>query len=266
MFQPVLPLSGYSGWRFLERTLETQREAFADSPTIRRNTDYFREKIGSIRTAEGLVNDRRLLEVALGAFGLDDDISSKAFIREVLQDGTLADDALANRLSDKRYRLFSEAFGFGNLGARTATAGFAQDIVERFEAKRFEVAVGEQDSDMRLALGLSTDLADIVGQDLSDDARWFTMMGNPPLRKVFETAFGLPAAFGQADIDKQLDTFRENAASAFGIEAFSDFGAAEQQEDLIRLYLLRSQVAAGAAMSSGTVALNLLQAAPLTRA
>ena len=72
MFQPVLPLSGFPGWILLNRTFESQSEAFNASPQIVRDTDYFVEYIASVRTAEELVADRRLLSVALGAFGLED--------------------------------------------------------------------------------------------------------------------------------------------------------------------------------------------------
>ena len=88
-YTPAIPLSGYAGWAFLKRTMPTQQASFNAAPQNKRDEDYFREKIGTINTAEQLVNDRRLLRVALGAFGLDKDINNKFFIQKVLQDGTL---------------------------------------------------------------------------------------------------------------------------------------------------------------------------------
>ena len=101
-FQPVIPLTGYLGWRFLERTSDAQQDIFAKSQPVQRATDHFREKIGKVNSAADLVNDRQLLSVALGAFGLDADINNRAFIQKVLEDGTLSQDALANRLADNR--------------------------------------------------------------------------------------------------------------------------------------------------------------------
>ena len=75
-FQPIVPLTGYVGWRFLQNTLERQQETFNQSSQVQRDTTYFRENIGKIQTAEELVNDRRLLSVALGAYGLDEDINN----------------------------------------------------------------------------------------------------------------------------------------------------------------------------------------------
>jgi hypothetical protein len=70
-FQPLIPLAGYSGWAFLNRTMDSQKSAFNESNEIKRDTEYFKENIGSVESAEDLMSDRRLLSVALGAFGLD---------------------------------------------------------------------------------------------------------------------------------------------------------------------------------------------------
>jgi hypothetical protein len=258
-FQPVIPLSGYTGWRFLQRTLDAQQSAFVKSVPVQRATEYFRENIAKVRTSDDLVNDRRLLEVALRAFGLEADINSKAFIRRVLDDGTLSKDALATKLSDKRYEAFSREFGFGDLGARTGFPRFAERIIARYEARSFERAVGEQNPDMRLALNLSVGLTDVTSQASSDKAQWFAVMGNPPVRRVFETALGLPPSIGTIDIDLQLKSFQERSRATFGTEKVSDFRDPATQEKLIRLFLVRSEVQTSQSNSARSVALQLLR-------
>lgn len=259
-FQPVVPFSGYSGWRFLERTLDKQQAAFNESVPVKRATEYFRENIGSIQTADDLMKDRRLLSVALGAFGLDDDINSTFFIKKVLEDGTISDDALANRLSDQRYRDFSRAFGFGaDELPLTSLSTFADSIIDRFEARQFERAVGEQDNNLRVALNLSTALDDVITQNQSDNARWFGIMGSPPLRAVFEGALGLPSSIARIDLDQQLETFKRRADATFGTDSVEDLTGPETQEKLIRLYLVRSQIETGASVSGTSIALTLLQ-------
>ena len=79
-YSPAIPLGGYAGWAYLKRTMTAQTTAFNASPDLKSDEDYFRAKIGQITTADQLVNDRRLLKVALGAFGLDKDIDNKFFI------------------------------------------------------------------------------------------------------------------------------------------------------------------------------------------
>ncbi|ADO43488.1 DUF1217 domain-containing protein [Ketogulonicigenium vulgare] len=258
-FQPVLPLSGYTGWRFLSQTLERQTAVFAASGEVAMNSTYFRDTIAKIQTPEDLLADRRLLSVALGAFGLQDDLNAKAFIKRVLVEGTDDKTAFANKLSDKRYAALANAFGFGNEGgARTADAGFADTILARYTAESFELAVGEQDNTMRLALNLSGGISDVMQHATSDSAQWFAMMGDSPLRSVFETALGFPTGFGQIDIDQQKQQFMARAKATFGVESFADFTDPAVQEKLIRLFMLRSEMNNSSLNSPASVALKLL--------
>ncbi len=258
-YQPVLPLSGYTGWRFLQRTLDTQTKAFTQSPEIKRATDYFKENIGKVRTVDDLMKDRRLLDVSLKAFGLDDDINNKAFIRKVLAEGTLKDGAFANRLSDKRYTEFARVFGFGDLGARTGLATFPDAIINRFNSRQFEKAVGDQDNDMRLALNLGTGIKDVLTNSSTSTGQWLGVMGNSALRVVFQTALGFSASFGQIDLDQQLVAFKSRARSVFGTDDLKSFTDTALQDKLIRLYMVRSEAAASSGSSPASRALTLLQ-------
>lgn len=259
-FQPVVPLAGYAGWTFLTRTLERQQEAHASAVVRQRDTDYFAERIGTITSAEELVEDRRLLSVALGAFGLDEDINNRFFIQRVLGDGITSEDALSNRLADKRYRAFSEAFGFGEgLPPRTLLSGFATEIVAAYRERQFEIAVGEQDESLRLSLAAVRELEDLSVRSVSNDTQWLTIMGTPPLRAVFETAFGLPSAFATLDIDKQREILQEKSARVLGTDQVADFADPDLREQLIKTYLLRNQVQSGLSASApGQIALQLL--------
>ncbi len=261
-FQPVIPSSGVVGWRFLQRTQEAQVEAFNQSPRLQREVDYFLENISNVQTAEDLVKDRRLLSVALGAFSLQDDINNRYFIQKILSDGTGSDDALSNKLTDERYKKLSAAFGFGPGEVRTT--GFSDamsDIVESYREMSFEVSVGKQDDTMRIALYAQRELSALADKDVSEDAKWFSVMGLPPLRSMFETALGLPSAFGQIDIDQQLEIFREKTRAVTGNGSFSQFSDPGMVEKFTTLYLARSQIAQmSAANSAGANALALLRA------
>ncbi len=260
-FQPILPLDGYAGWRFLSSSLQGQTERFSRNPVQQRDMEYFRENIGKITRADDLVSDYRLLRVALGAYGLQDDLRNRAFIGKVLADGVTDDSALSNRLADKRYREFSEAFGFGSdLAPRTQSAGFADKILGRFERQEFERAVGTRNEDMRLALNTQRELADIAARGQADTTAWLTILGNPPLRKVFETAFGLPESVGSLDLDRQLEIFRTGADRAFGSSEFMQFTDPDKVETLIRDFTIRAQIGNGPSpFTPGATALILLQ-------
>lgn len=266
-FQPVVIGPGITGWRFLERTYNSQFEAFNKSPQLDRDTEYFLENIGSVQSAEDLVKNRRLLSVALGAFDLQDDINNKYFIQKILEDGTQDDQSLANRLADARYEKLSKAFGFGPGELQLTTLDFKmEEIAEKHRVQSFEIAIGEQDDSMRIGLYAERELMDLATQDISDDAKWFTLMGLPPLQEMFQTALGLPKAFGQIDLDKQMETFRDRMTSLTGNSEVSQFSDPEAIDKIRTLYLARSQIdALGPSNSSSANALALLQSAVIPR-
>jgi hypothetical protein len=261
MFQPVIPSAGLTGWRFLQRTYDAQFETFSNSAIVQRDTDYFREKIGQISTAEDLVADRRLLAVALGAFGLQDDLDNRYFIRKILEEGTVNEDALANKFADTRYKELSAAFGFGPTeSVKTSETSFADAIVAGFQAGSFEIAAGAQDDAMRVALYAQRSLATLASSEMSDDAKWFTVLGDPPLRDLFEKALNLPGEIGQIDIDQQLGVFKDRARSVFGSSDLSLFSDDTLRQDAITKYILRNQLSNfGVGMSGQSIALMLLQ-------
>jgi hypothetical protein len=260
-FQPIVPQTGYVGWRFLERTAETQRVAFEKSPELLRDLEYFKENISKATTAEDLVNDRRLLKVALGAFGLEGDLDKRAYVLKALVEGTDADDSFANRMVDKRYQELSKAFGYGNqFGARVERSDFAESIIAPYKVQKFEVAVGESDESMRMAMVFVREIGEFANSDSADESAWFKVMGNPPLRQIFETAFGLPKSFGLLDVDKQRDVFRDKARKLFGDSSLAVFGGSENVDKMLRTFFARKQISEGSGVGvPGATALTLLQ-------
>jgi hypothetical protein len=260
-FAPVIPFGGYAGWTFLKRTMASQQTALAAAPQEKRDTAYFRENIGAVSTAEQLVGDRRLLKVALGAFGLDDDLNNRFFIRKVLEEGTLKDGALALRLADPRYREFSAAFGFGDFATpNTKLSDFADKTLAAYGQRRFEAAVGQQNDTMRLALNAEREVVTLARRASSEDTKWFTIMGSKPLRQVIQTALGLPASFASIDIDQQLTVLKDRTDRVFGSSTVSQFAEPEKLDRLLRTYLTRAEATSTFGASQNSLALQLLQA------
>ena len=265
-FTPALPFSGYAGWTFLKRTMPTQAATFNAAAQNKRDEDYFRANIGKIDTAAQLVNDRRLLNVALRAFGLENDINNRFFIQKVLQDGTFKPDALANKLANKQYQKLSAAFGFGDFPVpRSKISDFADKILPQFRDRQFEIAVGQQNADFRLALNLQRELPEIAQKpNSSENAKWFSVMGSPPLRKVFETALGLPQSTGTLDLDLQLNVFKSRARAQFGSDSLSQFAEPAALDRLTRRFITRSESLAFEQSGAGNAALTLMQQAVST--
>ncbi len=260
-FQPLVPLGGLAGLRFIERTQEAQQAVFNESPDIAREIAYFKENIHKAATADDLTEDYLLLKVALGAFGLQEDQSKKFFINKVLAEGTEEPGAFANRLVDARYKDLAEAFGYGNiLGANILQSDFADKIVNAYQTQKFETAVGDVDNSIRLALNFKREINDVAQDGIAKDTAWFQIMGNTPLRSVFETAFGLPTSVGALDVDRQLEIFQEKSRALFGDDSITIFQDPENVDKLLNDFMVRSQLGGGPVSSTpGYSALSLLQ-------
>lgn len=260
-YQPVLPISGYAGWALLNRTMPVQTAAFNKSPEVVRDTEYFQANISKVKTADDLVKDRRLLRVALGAFGLDADIDNKAFIRKVLSDGSLKETALANRLSDKRYLSLTQAFGFDLTPPSTQVSTFGADMVKKYQAQQFQVAVGNQDQNLRMALNAQSELASLATSTASETTKWFKVIGNTALATVFQKALALPRSVASLDVDQQLKLYRAKAETVLGSSDLSQFTDKTKVDDLVKKFLVRAQAEELLTQSSsGSLALTLLQA------
>lgn len=259
-FQPTIPMSGIAGWRMLERTQASQKATFDKSADVARDVAYFEANIGKVTSAADLVADRRLLKVALGAFGLEGEIDKKAFLRKVLDEGSTDTKALAVRLTDPAYKKFSAAFGFGDTGgSQTATKGFATTITTAYKTRAFEAAVGESNDDMRLAMNFKREIADLAAGEKGGS--WYSVIGSKSLRQVIEKAFGLPTdSFSKLDVDRQRDILRQKSSSLLGSADLSVFQDATKVSKVIDRFLARSQIDNTASSSSSTSsALTLLQ-------
>ncbi len=258
---PSTPLTGIAGWRFLQRTQESQMEAFKASPVLERELTYFRDNISKITSAEDLVNDFTLFKVALGAFGMEDKVADKFFFKKVLSEGSEAEGAFALKLTDTNYRDMAEAFGFGNAGgARVGESDFAQRIIDAYQVRQFEKAVGESDNSMRLALNFEREIGKYAGGPFPETVSWFQLMANPPLREVFETAFGLPKSIGTLDLDRQRALFQSANERVFGSKSMEVFKDPENMDKLLRNFFAREQINSGPGpLTRGTAAVTLMQ-------
>lgn len=256
-YTPTIPLAGVAGWRFLERTQEKQQTAFEGSAEVKREIAYFQEKIGTITSAADLVADRRLLNVALTAFGLEGDLDKKAFIRQVLDSDLNDTKSLASRLTNDSYYKLAQTFGFTGSPPATAGVGFAAKIIEPYKDRAFEGAVGAVNNNVRLVMNFKREIASLAA---GKGGSWYSIIGSKPLREVMLKAFGLPASFSNIDVDKQRDMLMDKMSSMFGTSSLTGFQDPAAVEKVITRFLARTQVEEGVTgYSPAASALSLLQ-------
>lgn len=230
---------------------------------IETETAFFKENIGTVTSAQGLINSPRLYTYALVTFGLEDKAGRTSLLKRVMEQGTQEPQALANVLGDKRYVDLAKAFEFDREAVSPmAQAGYAKDIVGDYFLHEFEVAVGNVDESLRTALNFERAIPQLAAGDSSDNTKWYQVLGTTSLRNVFESALGLPAGFSQIDLDRQVETLKDKMSSRFGVESFSEISDPKVMEKMIHTYLLQDQVRQGGTVGNGQLALTLLQSMP----
>jgi hypothetical protein len=187
----------YADYLIVARDKTKATERVARQPQIAREVDYYLSKIGKIKTASEFVADRRLMTVALTAFGIGDMVYAKAFVRKLLAEGTDDPSAFANRLADRRYLEFAKIFDFKRYGAATTAFGAAQSgITDKYIRQNLETQAGASNEGVRLALYFERNAPKLeaVSGILADKA----------LTQVVRTMLGLPETFSLYGIDKQI--------------------------------------------------------------
>jgi Protein of unknown function (DUF1217) len=98
----------------------------AADPTVQRQTAYFQANISKVKTVDDLLNNSKLYNYVMTAFGLQDMTYAKALIRKVLEGGVSSSTSLANTLNDPRYKALATAFNFAANGAATTSSASLQ--------------------------------------------------------------------------------------------------------------------------------------------
>lgn len=256
-YAAIVGNGGYTGWRLLERTADAQIQAVAKEPQMQISRDHFMTGAENVKSADDLVSDYRMLKVALTAFGLEGDLRNKAFIKKVLESDLTDEKSFVNKLGDKRYLKLAEALG---LGGKNSASGltYAESVFDSYVEATFQIRVGDQDGNLRLALNAQKELAALAESATSENSFWYMIIGSKPLRAVFEGAFGLPSSFGRVSIDRQLVYFKDHAEKNFGTSDPKIFLESENVEKAIRAFLLRSQVNSSSMTNRFSAALILL--------
>ena len=120
-------ISTYTSYNLITRDIDKSLERVEKQPLVARDTKYFQENIGKINTVDEFVNDSRLFNYAMKAFGLQDMAYAKAFMKKALNEGIRDRDSFANKLADKRYVAFVQAFNFEANGSLTTKYNTARD-------------------------------------------------------------------------------------------------------------------------------------------
>jgi hypothetical protein len=257
-FQPVIPLTGNNGWKFLQSTYDRQLSSLANSPQIKADRAYFTEKLSEPLTKEQFLNDKRLLRVALTAFDLGGEEWKRGFIDKVLKEVSDPESTFLARLNNPKYTAFAQAFKPVN-GVISLTSEALDKVTADFDTASFQTAVGQVDDSMRLALNYQSEIGDLIGTGSNESAMLYRMLGNVPVRTLLETALNLPTEIRKLDIEKQAEWLKDSLQKRFGVSDLKSLTTPEMINKVIeRFHTMESIKTNASNYSPAANALTLL--------
>ena len=201
----------YTSYKLISSDLPTSLKRVSEQPDVKRETEYYLYKIGSIKSIDAFFADDRLYNYVMKAHGLEDMAYAKAFMRKVLTEGVDEKTAFANQLSDTRYKELAESLNFARNGEAATSFDRAQKgVVDKYNRQTLEVSAGEDNTGVRLALYFERMASSITSG--------YSIIADDALAQVVRTALQLPAEFAATDIDRQAAHYEE----ALNLEDFKD--------------------------------------------
>lgn len=258
MIPALIGQGGYSGWSYLKRTESSQKMSISMESNISKDRDIFLSKFPHENSAESLILDYRIFNITLTAFGLEGDIGNKAFLKKVIESDTRDPKSFANRLTDKRYAQLAEALSF-NSDLDNEKRFTSEQLFDQYIEMTFEQRVGKQDPVLRQALQARREIPILAARTGSNDAFWYSVLGSPSLREVFDNAFSLPSGFRNLPIDRQLTEYKARSEKMFGDSTSKTMSESNNIEKVISRFILQHQSQTAAVNSPFSIALSILR-------
>lgn len=122
-------VSTYISYDIITRDMKTSLNRVAQEKQVTRDSQYYKDNIGKIKTVDDFMANDRLYQYSMKANGLEDMIYAKAFMKKVLESDLTDKDSYANKLADSRYRNFAASFNFSAATVDSQTEKQEEDVL-----------------------------------------------------------------------------------------------------------------------------------------
>jgi hypothetical protein len=131
-------VSTYLSFDLVNRDMAASLKRVSSQTQVTNDQAYYQENIGKVKSVDEFLDNYRLYNFAMTAYGLGEMAYAKAFMKQVLESDLSDDNSFANRLTDERYTNFAAAFNFGVSSSTTAVAqseGQMEDVFDLYNAQ-----------------------------------------------------------------------------------------------------------------------------------
>ncbi|PSJ63324.1 DUF1217 domain-containing protein [Kumtagia ephedrae] len=243
-------INTYLDYRLIARDMGKAIDRVERQPQVERETAYYLDNIGKVKTVEEFVNNDRLFRYAMKAHGLSDMAYAKAFMVKVLKEGVSDPDSFANKLTDKRYAEFAATYNFEKLGEQATIYNRAQHEVPKNFGLQVDLAMGQEG--FRFYQAETANYVANIGSIKSID----DLLGDQRLLTYAMATFGLSATTetpariremlegGVADPQSPANRLADKSWAAFvGAFNFAEHGAGTTARDAVQKTVPQQYVA-----------------------
>jgi hypothetical protein len=191
------------GYSMLSRSMELTLRRVGSQAAVKREQEYYDAHINGVKDVDGFIGDYRLYNYAMEAYGLDDMVYAKAFMKKVLESDLTDPNSFANKLSDSRYKTFAAAFNFHSPNAGVQTPAQTDELIGLYTQsfKDNEKAASTEANYFKTAMRYVGSVDDILGK--------------PRLKDFVLDAFGIDGKFVSRDFLKKVLTSDVNDPASF---------------------------------------------------
>ncbi len=198
-------------WKQLQKTGDAAQEKWSKQASVQQKIAYAKDVVAKAKDVDELLNNRKFMEFALSAFGLESEIDKKGLLKKVLMSDLNNIDSLANRMNDARYQDMTRTLRFKDFGVEgPRTPGVMDGLAARYIKNEFEKSQGNASPGLREALYFKENASKI-------NSPW-AILGDKVLREVVTTTLGIPKELAIQGVEAQAAYL----TSKVDIEKFKD--------------------------------------------
>ncbi|MCW2283459.1 hypothetical protein M2323_001127 [Rhodoblastus acidophilus] len=239
-------MSTFTDYLSIANNLGRYQTMTAADPTVAQATKYFQANIGAITTPAQLVNNPRIFNYVMSAFGLSDMTYAKSLIQQALEQGTSSSSALAVKLNNPNITALVKAFDFSTYGtATTAQSSASSDVVDKYVMQTLETNQGNTNPGVQLALYFQ--------QNASKITDGYSILADKNLLSVVQTTLGISSYTSAQSVDSQAAQFDK-------LLTYSDFQDPAKVQTFLERFTAEYDVQNPTASSSTSSVLSLFDA------
>ncbi|MBS0385191.1 MAG: DUF1217 domain-containing protein [Proteobacteria bacterium] len=233
---------------------------FQKSSTTRADIAAYQTGVAKITTVDQFLNNYKVLKVALTAYGMQDMISQKGLLKQLLTQDPTSSTSVAQRLGKQNWIAFAQAYSplTTDGGATLQSPDSVNAAIARYTSAAFQQWIGVRDNDSTLTTALAakqtlqdavniSDVGALYAQyqslpDVQSAVSYYQrnvgnvksvadLMGDPKLLDFALTAYGIdPASVSTDTVQKLLtESISQPTSAAANNPAYQAFANAFSQ-------------------------------------